>query len=54
MHVYHGSMGQDTNNATKIEGLWQGLCIAETENLLPLEVEGDSQILRKASIRVQP
>jgi len=48
--MYHGSMGRDTNNTAEIEGLWQGLCIAETKNLLPLEVEGDSQILIEAAI----
>lgn len=46
-------MGRDTNNAVELESLWQGLRISKTGNLLPLEVEGDSQILIEAAIRIQ-
>ena len=41
-HIYFGSLGCDSNNAAELEGLWQGICIAESENFFPLEVEGDS------------
>ena len=51
-HIYFGSMGHDSNNAAELEGLWQGLNIAERENFFPLEVEGDSQILIVATNRL--
>jgi len=53
MQIYHGSIGRDTNNAAELESLWQGLCIAKSKNLLPLEVEWDSQILIEVAIRIQ-
>jgi len=52
LHIYHGLIGKDTNNATELEGLWKGLCIAEKEIFFPLEVEGDSQILIAAATRI--
>lgn len=51
-HIYFGSLGRDSNNAVEIEGLWRGLCIAEKKNFFRLEVEGDSQILIEATIRL--
>ena len=53
MHIYYGYLGMDSNNVAELEGLWHGICIAEKENLFPLEVEGDSQILIEAAIRIQ-
>lgn len=29
LHNYHGTIGNDTNNATELEGLWKEICIAE-------------------------
>eukprot|EP00253_Pinus_taeda_P020218 PITA_20218 len=52
-HIYHGNIGIDTNNAAELEGIWKGICIAEQENLYPLEVEGDSFIIIAAIIRIQ-
>jgi len=49
LHIYHGSLGKDTKNAAELEGLWKGIYIEEMENFLPLEVEGDSQILIEAA-----
>lgn len=53
MHIYHGSIGRDTNNTAELEGLWTGLCIAEDENFFPLDIEGDSQILIEVANRIQ-
>ena len=53
MQIYYGSLGRDSNNAAELEGLWNGIFLAEKENLFPLEVEGDSQILIEAAIRIQ-
>jgi len=52
MHIYHGSLGKDTNNAAELEGLWKGICIVEMENFFPLEVEGDSKILIEAATQI--
>ena len=43
--IYYGSIGWDTNNSAELEGLWQGLQLAQLNNFFPLEIEGDSQIL---------
>lgn len=53
IHIYYGSIGKDTNNATKLEGLWRGICITDQKNFFPLEVEGDSLILINAATRIQ-
>jgi len=29
LHIYYGSLGKDTNNVAEMEGLWQGICLAE-------------------------
>ena len=52
MHIYYGSLGRDSNNVAELEGLWHGICLVEKENIFPLEVEGDSQILIEAVIRI--
>lgn len=49
LQIYYGSIGINSNNSEELEGLWQGLLIAEEVNLSPLEVEGDSQIPMEAS-----
>lgn len=43
--IYLGNIGWDTNNSAELEGLWQGLLIAQHHGFQPLEIEGDSQIL---------
>eukprot|EP00253_Pinus_taeda_P021887 PITA_21887 len=43
--IYLGSKGWDTNNSAELEGLWQGLVLAQVHNFFPLVVEGDSQII---------
>lgn len=53
LHVYHGTIGKDTNNVVELEGLWKGICIADKKSFFPLEVEGDSLILITAALRIQ-
>lgn len=53
LKIYYGSIGRDSNNSAELEGLWQGLLIAEENNFSPPEVEGDSQILIDATTRLQ-
>lgn len=53
LHIYHGSLGRETNSAAELEGLWKGICIAEINNFFPLEVEGDSQVLIEVAIWIQ-
>jgi len=36
-----------------LEGLFEGICIAEQKNFFPLEVEGDSLILITVATRIQ-
>ena len=43
--IFYGSIGWDYNNLAELEGLWQGLCLAQRHNYFPIEIEGDSQIL---------
>lgn len=43
--TYLGSIGWDTNNSTELEGLWQGLIIAQKQGIFLLVIEGDLQIL---------
>lgn len=42
--IFFGSIGWDTNNSAELEGLWQGLCLAQQHNFQPVVIEGDSQI----------
>jgi len=51
--IFFGSIGHDTNNAAELEGLWTGIGIADQHGYYPLTVEGDSQILINAAIRIQ-
>eukprot|EP00253_Pinus_taeda_P030654 PITA_30654 len=53
LKVFFGSIGWNTNNVAELEGLWQGLNIAQKDNFFPLIVEGDSQILIKMEIKIQ-
>lgn len=53
LHIYHGSIGRDTNNVAELEGLWKGICTTVTKNLFPLVIEGDSQILIEAVSWIQ-
>lgn len=43
--IYYGSIGWDTNNSAKLEGLLQGLCLIQLYNFSPSIIEGDSLIL---------
>ena len=43
--TFIGSNEWDTNNSDELEGLWQGLLLAQSHGLFPLIIEGDSQIL---------
>lgn len=43
--MFFGSIGWNTNDAAELEGLWRGLHLAKERGLLPLIVEGDSQII---------
>ena len=45
MLIFYGFMGWDTNNSAELEGLWQGMQLAQLHNFFPIEIEGDSQIL---------
>lgn len=40
-----GSKGWDTNNLVELEGLWQGLILAQGKGFFSLIREGDSQII---------
>eukprot|EP00253_Pinus_taeda_P034383 PITA_34383 len=53
LKVFFGSIGWNTNNVAELEGLWQGLNIAQKDNFFPLIVEGDSQILINMAIKIQ-
>lgn len=53
LQVYFGNMGWDTNNSAELEGLWQGLLLADQLNLQPLIVEGDSQLLINIATHLQ-
>eukprot|EP00253_Pinus_taeda_P002060 PITA_02060 len=53
LKIYFGSIGWNTNNAAELEGLWQGLQIAQLQSFFPLIVEGDSQILINMAIKIQ-
>lgn len=45
LQTFMGSIGWDTNNLVELEGLWQGLLLAQSHGLFPLIIEGYSQIL---------
>ena len=45
LHLLFGSIGEDTNNSTKLEGMLQGVKIVIREGWMPTMVEGDSLIL---------
>jgi len=50
--TFLGSRGWDTNNSMELEGLWQGLLLAQGKDLFPLIIEGDSQIIIKMVSRI--
>ena len=52
LEVFFVSIGWDSNNSVELEGLQQGLCLAQEHNFFPLEVEGDSQILINATTHI--
>jgi len=43
--IFLGSKGWDINNLVELEGLWQGLTLAQDNSFFPLIIEGDSQII---------
>lgn len=43
--TFLGSKGWDTNNSAELEGLWQGLILAQDKGFFPLIIEGNSQII---------
>lgn len=51
--TFFGSIGWNTNNAAELEGLWRGLNLAQKQGLLPLIVEGDSQIIINMASKLQ-
>ena len=51
--VFHGFIGQDTNNAAELEGLLHGLHLARQLNWFPLIIEGDSKIILKFASKIQ-
>jgi len=53
LKVYFGSIGWNTNNAAELEGLWQGLQIAQHQSFFPLIAEGDSQIIINMATKIQ-
>lgn len=51
--LYFGSIGWDTNNSTELEGLWQGMQLADQHNFYPILIEGDTQILINMATLIQ-
>ena len=45
LHIFLGSIGEDTNNLTELEGMLQGINIVIRKGWLLTMVEGDSLIL---------
>lgn len=43
--TFLGSKGWDANNSAELEGLWQGLILAQNKGFFLLIIEGDSQII---------
>lgn len=43
--IFLGSKGWDSNNSTELEGLWQGLTLAQDKSFFPLIIEANSQII---------
>jgi len=51
--LYFGSIGWDTNNSAELEGLWQGMSLANQHNFHPVIIEEDSQILINMATQIQ-
>ena len=47
MHIFFGSIGEDTKNLGELEGMLQGVNIVIRNDCLPAMVEGKSLILVK-------
>jgi ribonuclease HI len=45
LHIVAGNLGHNTNNAVEIWGLLRGLQAAKDQEIFPIIVEGDSQIV---------
>ena len=50
--VFMGSIGEDTNNSAKLEGLLHGAEMLIRRGFLPMIIEGDSNILISAAKRL--
>lgn len=50
--TFLGSKGWDTNNSTELEGLWQGLSLAQNRGFFHLIIEGDFQIIINMVIKI--
>ena len=44
IHILYNNMGLDSNNVAKLEGMIGDLMIVSRRNLLPLILEGDSEL----------
>ena len=51
--IYHGNLGVNTNNNVELIALIQGLTLAGRYRLLPLVVEGDSEIIIRLIRKLQ-
>jgi len=51
--LYFGSIGWDMNNSAELEGLWQGMQLADQHNFYPILIEGDTQILLNMATLIQ-
>lgn len=50
--TFLGSKGWDTNNSAGLEGLWQGLILAQNKGYFSLIIEGNSQIIINMVIKI--
>jgi len=53
LSIFHGYIGQDSNNAAELEGLIHGLELAHLNDWFPLIIEGDSKIILKFAMNIQ-
>lgn len=51
--IFHGFIGQESNNAAELEGLLHGLQLAHLNDWFPLIIEGDSKIILKFAMSIQ-
>jgi len=51
--IYHGNLGNNTNNVVELIALIKGITLADHYKFLPLIVEGDSEIVIKMMRKLQ-